>query len=512
MADEDIQMAQDGSSTSTDESDHEPPTESLVAGRKKRETAGNRMSTLIQKEVLENDAEDEVDAIFAGMEVEGDVEFDEADSEGASDFDLESSSDDDDQGPGAGADDLEGEKEIEKQAKDERKKKRKAHELLRRPKFPRVKVKVDPTIIPSGSTTPAPRPKKKSERTSWLPTTDEGPVRASSRKQTVKNKEVVHKKMQEAEKKRRAQLKSMEAAAKRKEAEKPKAMTQADRMAEAAKVEMHNAKSLNRWETAERKRQEEQKAKLAALKNRQLKGPVVTWWSGPSKWVDGKLVAVGSGKKVVEIKDYTEPAPPTKRKYVHQKRHKPGGNPPLAATTSNADVDMADAPASAPESTPVPTAGQTPAASTPQLAAEPMLTVPQIAFHPPMVLPAQNTPPLPQTIAFTPGHAQETPMASVVKNGDDQRMLTLANRPAEALPLLQPSQQPQVLLPAPLPPPPPPVIQFMTRNLVSLSNVEGENSKEAKELQELFSLGRKSGKLSSKFTHSASSPIYTHTF
>lgn len=75
---------------------------------------------------------------------------------------------------------------------------------------------------------------------------------------------------------------------------KPKAMTQAERMEEAARTERRNAKSLNRWEEMEKKRAEEQRAKLEALKNRQLSGPVITWWSGPAKWIDGKLGLVGA--------------------------------------------------------------------------------------------------------------------------------------------------------------------------------------------------------------------------
>jgi vacuolar protein sorting-associated protein 72 len=70
-------------------------------------------------------------------------------------------------------------------------------------------------------------------------------------------------------------------------------MTQADRLVEAERTERKNSKSLNRWEETEKKRSEEQKARLAALHNRQLEGPVITWWSGLAKWVNGKLAHVG---------------------------------------------------------------------------------------------------------------------------------------------------------------------------------------------------------------------------
>ncbi|MCJ1383014.1 hypothetical protein MMC17_006127 [Xylographa soralifera] len=293
----------DDTSSSEDEEDNEIPVESLVAGRSKRVTAGNRLSSLLEKE-----ADDELELLFAENEEEEDVEFEGEGADDASDAQLDSSSDDEDQGPAPAGDELEGEKELEKQDKAERQKKRKAQEIYKRPPALKTKVKVDPTT-PSGPVTPATQAKKKSERVSWLPAPDEGPVRSSSRKQTVQNKAVVHQRMQESEKRRRRQISVMEAAAKRKEASKAKVMTQADRMAEAARTEKRNAKSLNKWEETEQKRVEEQKARLAALHNRQLQGPVITWWSGQSKWIDGRLVAVGAknlnkgNKTIIQTED-----------------------------------------------------------------------------------------------------------------------------------------------------------------------------------------------------------------
>lgn len=277
------------SSSSEDEEKVGPHIETLVAGRSKRATAGNRLNTLLEKEA----ADDELELLFAEDGEEEDVEFEGGDGENVSDVQLDSSSDDEDQGPTANADDLEGERELQKQDKAERRKKRKAQEIFKRPPASK-KIKVDPTAGTPSPLKKATGPKKKSERISWLPTPEEGPVRSSSRKQTVQNKEVVHQRMQENEKRRRRQISVMEAAAKRKEASKAKTLTQADRMAEALRTEKRNAKSLNRWEEMEKKRLEEQKARLAALHNRKLQGPVISWWSGPSKWVNGKLVAVGS--------------------------------------------------------------------------------------------------------------------------------------------------------------------------------------------------------------------------
>lgn len=273
-------------------SEDEVAVESLVAGRQKRATAGNRMTTLLARE----EEDDDLKLLFAENMEEEDVEFDGDAEDPASDVEFESSSDDEDRGPAAVPNDLEGEKELEKQAREERRKKRKAQEVFKRRPAPKAK---STNMDASGSTMQTLRQRKKSERVSWLPTPDEGPVRASSRKQTVQNKQVVHQRMKESEKRRRHQIEVMEAAAKRKEASKPNALTQEDRLAEAAKVEAKNAKSLNRWETAEKKRVEEQRAKLAALKNRTLEGPVLTWWSGPSKWVDGKCIGVG--RKATEV-------------------------------------------------------------------------------------------------------------------------------------------------------------------------------------------------------------------
>ena len=281
--------------SSSDESDHDSadsaPVESLVAGRVKRSAAGNRYFSLLQAEV---DKEDEVTLLFAEEEGEEDQEFQEDEEADASDVQLDSSSDGDDQGPTVGVDSLEGEAELQKQDREERKKRRKAQELFKRPRSIK-KVKHDPTTTTSISTL-KPGPKKKWERTSWIPAPDQGPTRSSQRKQTVLNKEVTHLRLQESEIRRRQTIKAMEAAAKKKEASKPKAMTQEDRLAEAARVEKMNEKSLTKWEESEKKRMEEQKARLAALHNRRLEGPVITYWSGPAKWRNEKLTAVGSKK------------------------------------------------------------------------------------------------------------------------------------------------------------------------------------------------------------------------
>jgi vacuolar protein sorting-associated protein 72 len=287
------QEMRDGSSLDSDgDSDESAQVETLVAGRSRRATAGNRLSSLIEHEARETAEADEVDLLFESDE--NDVEFEGADADDASDVQLDSSTDDEDQGPEAkGDDELEGEKELQKRDKAERlAKKRKQQDAFSKLGQMRKKVKIDPTSA-SVPTTPAARPKKKSERVSWLPTPEEGPVRQSSRRQTVQNKEATHAKMKEDMERRLHTIAVMEAAAKRKEKTKPKEMTQAERLAEAAKTEKMNSKSLNRWEEMEKKRTEEQRARLAALQNRKLDGPVVSFWSGVAKWVGDKLTQVG---------------------------------------------------------------------------------------------------------------------------------------------------------------------------------------------------------------------------
>jgi len=274
----------DDESSADGEGEDQPAVELLVTGREKRATAGNRLSSLLEKE-----GDDELELLFAENEEEEDVEFEDEDDD-ASDAELDSSTDEEDQGAARGDDELAGEKELQKQDRLERQKKRKAQDVFKRPGALRKKAKVDSSATMS---TPAPKPKKKSERVSWVHTEADAPIRASARKQTVRNREVVHKRLEDSEQTRLKVMHQMEEAQKRKDALKPKALTQADRMEEAARTERKNAKSLNRWEESEKKRAEEQRAKLEALHNRQLSGPVITWWSGLSRWVNGKIEQLG---------------------------------------------------------------------------------------------------------------------------------------------------------------------------------------------------------------------------
>ncbi|KAJ5142155.1 hypothetical protein N7526_003150 [Penicillium atrosanguineum] len=279
----------------------EAPMESLVSGRAKRSTAGLHMSAL-----LEAAADDDLTLLFE--EVEDDNEFAEDEAGEEDDMALDSSSDDDDdQGPNAD-NDFEGEKQLQKE---ERKKRRAQNDL--RFQTLRKRVKVDPTAI---SAVPPARPKKKSERISWLPTLEDGPIRTSSRRQTMANKEVTHARLKDSQEKRIRIIATMKEAEKRKAHLKPKKMTQEDHLAEAARIERLNSKSVNRWEAAEKRRAEERKARIEALQNRRLDGPVMSYWSGVATWVNGRLTRVGK----IEIK--AKPDKPKSEKDDPKKKKK----------------------------------------------------------------------------------------------------------------------------------------------------------------------------------------------
>ncbi|RAK73978.1 putative signal transducer [Aspergillus fijiensis CBS 313.89] len=292
--------------------EEEPQVESLVQGRAKRSTAGLHMSAL-----LDAAADDDLALLFE--EVEDDNEFAvDAEEMGGEEDDMRfdsSSEDEDDQGPSAKDDDFEGEQQLQKEERADKKKKRAKDDL--RYKIAAKRVKIDPTAVPAVLT---PRPKKKSERVSWIPTPEEGPTRSSSRRQTMQNKELTHARLKDSEEKRIRLIATMEEAAKRKAQFKPKEMTQAERLAEAERVERHNSKSLNRWEEMEKRKAEERKAKIEALQNRRLEGPVMSYWSGIATWADGRLTRIGK----VDIAPKPEKEDTTRKK--SKKSDKEGKN------------------------------------------------------------------------------------------------------------------------------------------------------------------------------------------
>ncbi|KIW10811.1 hypothetical protein PV08_10110 [Exophiala spinifera] len=290
MAEDEVvdETSQISATDSSDDDSEEEQIETLVAGRERRRTAGNRYDRdMVLEEAGDGEDADEVALLFADNEQEEDDEFNSGDDDEDADM---SSSDDDDQGPNATVDDMEGEKELQKQAKAERARKRKADLALTSVAGLRKKLKTDPTR-PAAITAPA-KPSKKKERVTWVHDPDSG--RSSLRKQTIAHRAETIARLKESE----AQSKKLKALKEQRDRERakdaPKELTQADRLAEAARIERQNAKSLNRWEALEKKRQEEQAAKLAALKNRKLEGPVITWWSAKATWVGPKLSKIGT--------------------------------------------------------------------------------------------------------------------------------------------------------------------------------------------------------------------------
>ena len=286
--------------------------ETLVAGRQKRRTAGNRLHHVLQEE-----ADDEVTLLFAEDQGGGEEDRDfESNASEASDDYLDQSASSDEENPGArpDGDDYSGEREVKENEKVERAKQRQRRKPWEASRAVRAKAQkatnenddareVEPQLTETRRV--AARP----------PNTNEGPIRSSSRKHTKLNTELVNQRAQRSEEQRKRHLEMTEAASKRKMASQAKIMTQADRLAEAARVERHNSKSLNRWEAAESRRLEEQRAKFAALRNRQLDGPVMTWWSGPSTWSGETLFATGAANVRLQ------------RKFLSEERH-----PPTAAS------------------------------------------------------------------------------------------------------------------------------------------------------------------------------------
>ncbi|KAJ4298254.1 hypothetical protein N0V90_006153 [Kalmusia sp. IMI 367209] len=284
---------------STSEGDSEPdaPVDLMVVSRARRSNAGNRMSTLLAKSAEEEEWGEEWEEAANEEEFVGD----EANEQEDYNLDSSSSEEEDD-----GDDDDAGEKELRKAERQERTKKRKTATnpfAARLAATSRKRVKLDVPSTHSPAALP-PRPKKKSERASWIPTEEDGPTRTSSRKQTMANKEHTLAKLKEKDQRRDETLAMMKAAEARKAKDEPKPQTQAERLAEAARVERINKKTLHRWEEAEEQRAAERQAKIDALKNRQIDGPFIRYYSGPAIWVDDKIKY--TGKDAPKLEDLEE--------------------------------------------------------------------------------------------------------------------------------------------------------------------------------------------------------------
>ncbi|AEO57543.1 hypothetical protein MYCTH_2303811 [Thermothelomyces thermophilus ATCC 42464] len=424
----------------------------LVTSRAKRSTAGNRLKAMLANE--EPAAEDsDLELLFA--EDEDDAGFTDDAPEDASDVLMDSSSDDEDKEDNG--DELEGEKELERQARAKRaaERKRKAQDAI--PARFRKKVRIEqPAPRP-------PRPKKKSERLSWLPSPADMPTRASERRTTKMSKQQLHEKMISDELRRKKQLERMERKAKQLEAMKKPPMTQAERLAEAAIVEKRNSKSLNRWEEAEKQREEERLRKIAALHSRKLDGPVITFWSGIQELQEGQDKHVGN------LVSMEEKAPRKKRQSaaaVALAAKEAEASTPATPTekpgektleTPNLKTEQTDSPAPAvaqpapPVASPAASAQEAPAiaalapisAPTSTPISKPAPTPPQPApAPPPAVSPPASALVPPQVPATTPASAPvQTPAPVHAPATGPVRAPTIAQTPAPA--------------PAPVPAPPP---------------------------------------------------------
>ena len=451
--DESSDLSSSGESDSG-EAEEVEEVEWLVNAREKRSTAGNRMKSML---ATEEPAADDSDLELLFAEDEDDAGFTDVEKEDASDVQMDSSSDEEDQADAG--DELEGETELQRAAKAKKtaQRKRKAHDAIPM-KFRKKKVRIEQPATGSQSpassaaaTGPLPRPKKKSERTSWLPTAAELPTRASERHTTRLSKEQLHQQMVEREVKRKKQMEMLEKKAKRLEALKKPPMTQAERLEAAAAVEKRNAKSLNRWEEAEKQREEERLRKIAALNNRKLDGPVVTFWSGIQELEEGQLKHVG---KMVSIE---EKAPRKKRQST------------AATITAQQEGDVVKTEPGSKPTPPVDTAAEKPAgdekaakpaASTapvpPEASSAPAEPVSSTATAPAPATPAPPPPTLSPPTAQVPVLAAPSPPPPPPTLSPPTVQTPVLAAPSPPPPALSPPTAQAPVLAAPSPPPPPP--------------------------------------------------------
>ncbi|KAI9678919.1 MAG: hypothetical protein M1829_001904 [Trizodia sp. TS-e1964] len=485
MAKRDLDTAQDdeGSSNSDDESVEDDDgediqIESLIAGRAKRSTAGNRLASLLDKEA----ADDELELLFA--EDEDDVEFEGGDGEHNSDDQL-SSDDDDDQGPAAAADDeFSGEKELQRAARATRLgQKRKANANFFKPQ---KRVKINPNVTVEQQETPGTthtpgttKSRKKPDRVSWMPAIEAEPIRASTRRLTMKSRESTFATMKEREERRVQTVAVMEAAAAKRGLSKPKTLTQAERLAEAARTEKANSKSLSRWEEAEEKRAAEQQARLTALHNRKIDGPVVSFWSGIAEWLNGKVRHVGKRPKEVDAVNVDADISGPKRK--NGKQDKSMGPPPMQASetiSTPGDTTRVAAAAAASTATPDSTHPES-ATSTPTPAENPPAQISSaVRDEPAASLPeAKDVASL--TTATQTAAAEDAPAKVEQYTGMTLRPSSasgVSKTPAAPSPspasAPAPNTTPHLPSPskAPSPQKPSPQVEYSTRNLLTLRN------------------------------------------
>lgn len=269
----------------------------LVATRNKRATAGNLYATLrqnlddeeLQRELMADEEDDE-----------GEYEGSDKDDDDAA---MEESSDDEDAGPAKEGEkeDLEGEKELQRAERAVAKKKRKFDEArMRLPAWQKQKKKV--RLADDIET--APKPKKKSERSNWLPTAADQPSRQSTRASAVANREHVHENLKASTKRSENQKKIMKVHLERQKERQLKELTQQERMLKAARVEKETMRDFGRWEREEAEKQRIREELAAAKRRKVIEGPIIRHWSGSVLW-EGENIRVKRmpEPKVVEVTD-----------------------------------------------------------------------------------------------------------------------------------------------------------------------------------------------------------------
>ncbi|TKA60005.1 hypothetical protein B0A55_13113 [Friedmanniomyces simplex] len=281
-------------------------TTGLIATRAKRSTAGNLYAALrpslddpeIRKELLADEEDDE-------------GEYDGSDGEAGGEDDedaMESSSSDEDVGPPqeGEAEDLQGETELKREERVRQQKKRKVQDA--RLKVPvwqqRKKVKLADDVKTEDGT--AARPKKKSERSNWLPTEADAPKRQSRRSLAVQNREVTYANAKQYRERSEKQKRVMKNHAERVVTTRRRVMTLDQRLDVCARIVRQTDKEFGRWEREEAERQRVRDAQLAAKWRREDGGPFVRHWSGSAIWrgerMEEKRVKHGS-VRVEEIQD-----------------------------------------------------------------------------------------------------------------------------------------------------------------------------------------------------------------
>ena len=496
------------SDSSSDSEDLE--TSGLIATRQKRATAGNLYATLranlddeeLQKELLAEDEDEDA----------GDYEGSDKDA-GDDDDALESSSDEEDAGPPREGDgeDLEGEKALKKQERAEARKKRKVHDArLKLPawqKKKRVKL-ADDVKTEDGSTSE--RPRKKSERSNWLPTAADAPIRQSGRSLAVANREIVHANLKQSAERSEKQRRVMKDAAEREKSKKRMTeMSQEERLRKCERVERETAREFGRWEREEAERQRLREEALAAKRNRGLDGPVVRYWSGSVMWEGDRIkvrrMSHGS-KKVEDVKveknDGAEGSPKVEKKETNGHAEHASNEQPQAPSITDASRQDRSTPEPVPRSALPPAqnppqllATSTPSQETPVHAPVPWLQGIQEYAAQPEPAPVQTTTPTSPTSAYTPSApAINGPPSGQLQR---QRYTPPTYQPPQVYHGWPPGSHQFSVKPPALPPtqPPPPAVPLIReqalRSLIMLeqfSNLETPAKRTPKYKQDISTL------------------------